>query len=572
MREESPSRSLPRRHSGPPTGAFRISNAPAHKDPDREIKKLRRAFLSLSEQLRLEKQRGDEAEDMIIKVAARLKEVHKERLAAVYDSAKANAELKLYKIQLQIAQDEIVRAQQVVAIVEEQRHEAESSAANARSTIRQLNDEKALHLAREEGRQMGIVQGLDQARYDYQRAREAFEASHVQPRIIPRRPRTVQTVEEEEEEEEEAYTDDRSSGSESSGSARHSVAPSQRPSVPPSVQSGRRSNAPSARQPVTQADQQSIASAAPTERVYRPILESHPIIDHNILPAPHHPHFDVPPDNFVPVTAADNFIRLPPPHELSIPPPAPRTPSPALPVLVEERNATPETASTRRRHHASPTSNSTTLSQFDLVSGQNQHHHGRQTPLSVIPEVPSPNYSSYSAGHSSDHYRNPASVAGSSTHGHEYHHNGPSSDHYRDLASAGASSTHDHHNGPSIDHYRNPPSAGGSSTHGHYNGPSNPYKKPPPAAGSSAYGHQHPHNGPSSDRYGNPPSVAPPMDISIPIMVLQAIVMEILLRLQVAPPMDISIPIMVLQTIIIEILLRPQPIIMKAADTTGILR
>ncbi|KAF8555447.1 hypothetical protein OG21DRAFT_1496293 [Imleria badia] len=66
--------------------------------------------------------------------------------------ARLREELKLYKLQLDNAQKEIFRAQDIIDRVESQRNEAEAEAARARTKARKLREEMLVMLAREEGR------------------------------------------------------------------------------------------------------------------------------------------------------------------------------------------------------------------------------------------------------------------------------------------------------------------------------------------------------------------------------------------------------------------------------------
>lgn len=70
----------------------------------------------------------------------------------------------MYKLQLENAQKEIFRAQEVLSTVEQQRHEAEEDAARSRSTARALKEEKLVQMAREEGRRMGMEEGMERGR------------------------------------------------------------------------------------------------------------------------------------------------------------------------------------------------------------------------------------------------------------------------------------------------------------------------------------------------------------------------------------------------------------------------
>jgi hypothetical protein len=113
----------------------------------------------------------------------------------------------------------------------------------------------------------------------------------------------------------------------------------------------------------------------------------------NASPSVRHSQVSIPPEGYIPALGADHLIRIPPPHELSRPPPTPeRPPSPPLPESGDTAQTTgiprPNTAHhpQKARHHSSPESNSTALSQFDMVNDPD-YATGRRSPLSVIHEV-----------------------------------------------------------------------------------------------------------------------------------------------------------------------------------------
>jgi hypothetical protein len=110
----------------------------------------------------------------------------------------------------------------------------------------------------------------------------------------------------------------------------------------------------------------------------------------NASPSVRHSQVSIPPEGYIPALDADHMIRIPPPHELSRPPPTPeRPPSPPLPESGDtahtNRPNTPHHTQ-QARHQSSPESNSTAFSQFDMVNDPG-YVTGRGSPLSVIPEV-----------------------------------------------------------------------------------------------------------------------------------------------------------------------------------------
>ncbi|KAJ6537417.1 hypothetical protein DFH09DRAFT_1400651, partial [Mycena vulgaris] len=94
-------------------------------------------------------------------------------------AAAAQAELSLYKLQMEHAQQEILRAQAVVRTLETQRDDAERAAARARAAARKLHVEKMAILAREEGRKEGYETGFGHGR--------VIAAAREQRRIEQRR-------------------------------------------------------------------------------------------------------------------------------------------------------------------------------------------------------------------------------------------------------------------------------------------------------------------------------------------------------------------------------------------------
>ncbi|KAF8064286.1 hypothetical protein FPV67DRAFT_1451493 [Lyophyllum atratum] len=83
---------------------------------------------------------------------------------AQVEATRAKHELELYRFQLETAQREIQNKQQLVKSIEIERDEAERSATKARALARQLNDQRLVTLAREEGRKLGYAEGMRQGR------------------------------------------------------------------------------------------------------------------------------------------------------------------------------------------------------------------------------------------------------------------------------------------------------------------------------------------------------------------------------------------------------------------------
>lgn len=73
-------------------------------------------------------------------------------------------DLGLYKVQLDLAQKEIFRAQDILDQVDKRRVEAEESAMKAESIARKLKEEKAIWNAKQEGKLIGYREGLEKGR------------------------------------------------------------------------------------------------------------------------------------------------------------------------------------------------------------------------------------------------------------------------------------------------------------------------------------------------------------------------------------------------------------------------
>jgi hypothetical protein len=277
--------------------------------------------------------------------------------------------LRLYSVQFSAAQEEIYRAQDILRVVDRQRYQAEKDAANSRSIVRKLNQDIIINAAREEGRRMGLREGLERGRnLGFQEAQYMARLSRTEEDAEfhdgddfadyierPRRRSGFITLDE------DLHHLDPPPRNTSPSSPARPLPPDPIPIPPPEV--------------VNRAP--GISSAS-----YR---HGSPSVRQSLV--------SIPPDGYIPALDADHFIRIPPPHELSRPPPTPeRKQSPALPesqgpTHADEipRDTTPHRVHKARRQ-SSPGSSSTTLSQFEMVNDPD-HRVGRRSPLSVIHEV-----------------------------------------------------------------------------------------------------------------------------------------------------------------------------------------
>ena len=100
-------------------------------------------------------------------------------MLAQADVARANMEVRAYKLRLEEAQREIDRAQEIVNMVQREKEEAEAEAARARTTARQFREERlisrALEKGKREGFQQGFARGRDMAWQEERTAQRAYD-------------------------------------------------------------------------------------------------------------------------------------------------------------------------------------------------------------------------------------------------------------------------------------------------------------------------------------------------------------------------------------------------------------
>ena len=341
---------------------------------------------TLSSQLSQQKQRADDAERRATNAAVRLKEESEARIKAEHTLKQRTEELKLYQVQLKKAQGEIFKAQEALAEVERMRDEAEHAAAKARSTARKLREQRLIDIAREEGRRVGLREGLARGQeIDYaDRGYGYLEGGAA--------------VEEVEDDDYHSRTT----------TSRHSPPPrTTTTTAPPNVRGGGGkapgfTDPPEERvlNPITVTTPVQIPSPElPPSQVPQPVrtpesgIPPRPASVASVGTRPTHRQVVIPPDVWIPVSGADG-IRLPPPHELSpqisypmaLPsrPRAQRSAPPTVPPInslpVKSQNnqpilRVPPPASDT--HHSDR--DSTTSGTYSPVVDRRQSHHRRSS-------------------------------------------------------------------------------------------------------------------------------------------------------------------------------------------------
>ncbi|KAJ7684205.1 hypothetical protein DFH06DRAFT_1651 [Mycena polygramma] len=350
-------------------------------------------LLVTTERLGQETNRANALDVRCTEVLTHLRTIVGERDQLRRTLTKVQEELSLYKLQLDVAQNEIFRAQKIVDGVDKARVEAEEQAAKDRTLARELVSERAVWQAREEGRNAGFKEGLRQGR------RWAYEA-------VRKRTRSEEYIDDGYDpvyEDPEPYEPSAQHSSSSGHSRGHWSSPSRSvhstppdaasyastvprtPSDPPnapSLQDARSAQPqpprPSSAQPPVRTP--SARSSRPLPRApehlpepidirrdTRSVRPTSPTRSHFRAPSPSMSHRSVapPPDGFIPTVGADSVIALPPPHELSRP--VSMVAETPTPVTEPRRPETPH-RSARARTMSNVSAVSTSLSQFDILS------------------------------------------------------------------------------------------------------------------------------------------------------------------------------------------------------------
>ncbi|KAI6166453.1 hypothetical protein EDD17DRAFT_1548545 [Pisolithus thermaeus] len=306
-----------------------------------ESRQTRKVLHTVFTRLEQETRRALDAQKRLEDSLTRARTISDARVAAQQDAARAKEELSLYKLQLETAQAEILRAQEIVHTVEAQRDEAEVVAASARTKARQLRQERLIDLAREEGRRLGFEEGIRRGRRIRYREDRAMGIDDGRLQMEDVATSTVDRL--------LAARDEFEEDSEPSDP------PLPREVHPPPDLDGdrtptleqrpgnsrrRRNPEREVARPVPHISQPIVIPASPAgpppgatmsvpsiaSNPSRPTSAfSRPVSLRNVPPTVNHVEIHVPPEGYIPTADPDSGIVLPPPHELqrNIPSPTP---------------------------------------------------------------------------------------------------------------------------------------------------------------------------------------------------------------------------------------------------------
>lgn len=287
---------------------------------DDEVREINALLVVTSERLETESNRANSSERRALEYFNRLRQATENRERAEQDLARLREELKLYKLQLENAQKEIFRAQDIINQVSAQKCEAEADAARARTKARKLQEEKMMMIAHEDGRRRGYKEGLTIGR------RLGFDEGTTiryddEPARRVHRP-AVQPDERDQEEEEESVHSERNHAR-SQPRAHPQSSRHVRPESPPPV--GQYGTAPHAVAviPVPPPQVTPVRSHSPPGRITTPSPPTSPPTENvhptQIRTASSH-LTDVPRDGWIPrADPQTSYIPVPPPYGLSQP-------------------------------------------------------------------------------------------------------------------------------------------------------------------------------------------------------------------------------------------------------------
>ncbi|KAG6830147.1 hypothetical protein H0H92_002011 [Tricholoma furcatifolium] len=129
-----------------------------------EAKESHRLLQIAAEKVEILQQRAVTAEEARKQETARGMRIAQTALGAQEQVEKARQDAEVYRLKLEYMEREIQRQQHLMRTVESERDHAEKAAAKARDVARQLNDERMIALARQEGRKAGFAEGIQQGR------------------------------------------------------------------------------------------------------------------------------------------------------------------------------------------------------------------------------------------------------------------------------------------------------------------------------------------------------------------------------------------------------------------------
>ncbi|KAF8627144.1 hypothetical protein AX17_006361 [Amanita inopinata Kibby_2008] len=272
-----------------------------------------------TERLAHETERANSAERKCLQLAVHLRSANERKDILQLELNKLEKELELYRVQLDLAQQDIQKAQEIVAKIDQARLQAEEQAARDRTRARHAIEKAAINNALQQGRELGYKEGFQQGEtLAWSEAVLRYNGKYAEGSEGETKGR-------------QSATQTRTSPGTPGSSRRTATSRSRRVGTPVDVLSMRPSSVvhwnANSNTPISF---RARSSSVREPRAIHASLESpenidvHVMPNHNaILPVSRH-LYDLPPEGYIPMMDASSVISLPPPHELSRPIPVKR--------------------------------------------------------------------------------------------------------------------------------------------------------------------------------------------------------------------------------------------------------
>ncbi|EEB94880.1 hypothetical protein MPER_06236 [Moniliophthora perniciosa FA553] len=144
--------------------------------------------------------KGQDSEDLqkqMDSTVVRFRILNERMLSAEAEARTLRDEMSLYRINYEMAQNQIARAQEVLTTLRAQRDNAESTARKARSDARRVKEAMEVWKAKEEGRRQGFEAGWRRAREEFGLSAGRRALQYVEENRTPQPAHTAPEIDEE---------------------------------------------------------------------------------------------------------------------------------------------------------------------------------------------------------------------------------------------------------------------------------------------------------------------------------------------------------------------------------------
>ncbi|ESK87825.1 hypothetical protein Moror_15318 [Moniliophthora roreri MCA 2997] len=162
-----------------------------------EAKKMQRCIFMLISEAEKKSQDSEDLQKQMDSTVARFRILNERMLSAEAEARASRDEMSLYRINYEMAQNQIARAQEVLTTLRIQRDNAESTARRARSDARRVREAMEVWKAKEEGRRQGFEAGWRRAREEFGLSTGRRALQYVEEDHTPQPARTTPEIDEE---------------------------------------------------------------------------------------------------------------------------------------------------------------------------------------------------------------------------------------------------------------------------------------------------------------------------------------------------------------------------------------